>query len=719
MPDAPILDMARYRGALPFIVVAEGVATLAGAPAPNMANRGKFFLVATIGTLDSALTAAGAVAGSLGLVNVDAYGPAYIFRAPRLGDIVARPKGELLRYQDVRRADVTTSQNVTTQEWVLYRSQPQRALDGMMVFDQFDPDKVYDYYATLVGSVLAQLQVTNRDMARWRDPQLVPAEYLELSAASIGARFQDSDPVQLRRNKVETAIPASRTRGLADSAVLRLRQTGYLGHITESWQQHSMEDWANPLPLHLPKYQQVVLALRDGASPVNGTTVTIQVAELYVPAALYMTSAVTLTFSGSILNESQGNAVAGVVQGATLASAPCTPFSVVITVNDSGNTYVCRDDGAGNLVGDVAGTINYTTGLWSVTFAFGLAGGSGMTASYLKTSVTAPLVLIGLTPRATLDNLVSVIQTYAPLSAHVTSGAYPGEVPRMLIQSLHLFTATNNPALTVSSSSSSVSVVNASFPSESWIPPSREIRWAVVHLARLTNDSQLSITAQRSDGIALFPFIMTEVIPGDDYRRSRAAITFYDNYVPVSGDKVIVTFGGVTTVFTYGSGVAIPVTGVPYNDSHQAAENLLAALVTAYGGGATVSRSPVAFTCSVGVGETGAGYDDPNAEWVERQHGDYVGEPAIRAPTSLVSVHLNALNGGQILTAGPVPPNPTLGAVGPFPPMDPVRQAVLAELVPDLLPVNVRVRQWLTDVLLPTLNGDGDMLEVSDTLAVS
>lgn len=718
------VDLSRYRGPLPAIVTVQDVATLAQAPPPTAANRGVAFLVSTTVDLEPAFQNLGATPGAVGVVNTDAYGVPYVFRETLLGDIVALPDASLMRFEEVRLADPATGLNVVSRGWVAYRTPPQRALDGMVVFDLFDPDKVGDYYARLVGVLLGQLQVTNRDMARWRDPQKIPAELLNLAAVSIGAVFYPEDSERLRRIKVEAAISATRVRGLAASVQLKMRQLGYLGYASECWQAQSMVDWDQPVHGRVPLYQQASVVFTSNANPSTGESISFQVSEAGGVPALYMLAPIVMVFAGSYVGEPQGAAIAGDVQSGFLANNPILPFSVTIRVTDGSVTYVAQDDGAGALVGDFTGTVDYGTGAWTGTFATALVGGDPMSADYLLSLLPVtpvPQVLIGLTVRDTLQNLIATIDTYPALNSYIDVGAYGDTTPQMLVQSKLSFDATDNPVLFVASSAADINVVLPSLPTGAWNPPSRELNWPVVHLARLVNDDQMTLTAVRADGSDLFPFLTVGAVPGNAYRRSRGAVVFYDNYIPVSGDSVILTFGGTRYVLSYGgSWNAIITTGDKYVDSHAAAESLAYVLGIYIPALLTIARAPLGFPTVVGVGEDGPGYIDPTATWLELPHGSMSGEPLAHSTTNLISLHVNLTNGGPVSFPGLPTPGVANGSLGPTPPMDPMRSRIMSELLADALPVNTRVRQWLTDVNLPGfVSGSGELMMVGDSLTVS
>lgn len=87
--------------------------------------------------------------------------------------------------------------------------------------------------------------------------------------------------------------------------------------------------------------------------------------------------------SPRIVGEALGTGTGGVALfGGTLAYTPILLNSLTIT----DGTQIVRDDGAGNLIGDInpagVNTVNYNTGVYSVTFAANPAAGAAVTADY-------------------------------------------------------------------------------------------------------------------------------------------------------------------------------------------------------------------------------------------------------------------------------------------------------------------------------------------------
>ncbi len=127
----------------------------------------------------------------------------------------------------------------------------------------------------------------------------------------------------------------------------------------------------------------------------------------------------------------------------TAASLPVIPGSVVIAAG----SVVATDDGAGNLTGTgvTAGTINYTTGVLSITYAVDPAVGLPITLSYSYTSPPCNPPLCGLwaapwctglsmrpaqlQQAADLMGAVICYQLYGPASGGITTASQEGEAP--------------------------------------------------------------------------------------------------------------------------------------------------------------------------------------------------------------------------------------------------------------------------------------------------
>jgi phage tail P2-like protein len=119
--------------------------------------------------------------------------------------------------------------------WTAYRSMPERALAGTQVFDLFDPDKIYDYYARLVGAVLFEWTRDARAVLDFIDPNLCPERLLNFLGESFGLTFTASDPEAIKRQRIATAIPSFKKKGLEESYLIRLRSLNLQADVREVW----------------------------------------------------------------------------------------------------------------------------------------------------------------------------------------------------------------------------------------------------------------------------------------------------------------------------------------------------------------------------------------------------------------------------------------------------------------------------------------------------
>ena len=90
-------------------------------------------------------------------------------------------------------------------------------------------------------------------------------------------------------------------------------------------------------------------------------------------------------FTGKVIKNELVSNTAGSFTTGTLAYLPILPGSVTVVGTESGVASVFTDDGAGNLVtsaGAAAGTINYATGIFTLTSALTIAAGDTVKATY-------------------------------------------------------------------------------------------------------------------------------------------------------------------------------------------------------------------------------------------------------------------------------------------------------------------------------------------------
>ena len=102
------------------------------------------------------------------------------------------------------------------------------------------------------------------------------------------------------------------------------------------------------------------------------------------PAAL-----LNKAISGEVIGSGDGSTTSF---SGTLVHPPVVAGSITIHYTISSTAYTATDDGAGNISGtDCSGTINYSTGAWSLTFTTAPDSGTNITADY---TVDAPGAVI-------------------------------------------------------------------------------------------------------------------------------------------------------------------------------------------------------------------------------------------------------------------------------------------------------------------------------------
>lgn len=117
--------------------------------------------------------------------------------------------------------------------WVPYRAKAQRALDGTQVFEILDPDRIYDYYAKLIGALHFEWMRDARAVLDFVDPNRCPERLLNFLGESLGLAFTASDPEPIKRQRIATAIPVFKKKGLEDSYLLALRSLNLQADVRE------------------------------------------------------------------------------------------------------------------------------------------------------------------------------------------------------------------------------------------------------------------------------------------------------------------------------------------------------------------------------------------------------------------------------------------------------------------------------------------------------
>lgn len=214
------------------------------------------------------LTRAGGLAGYVGLVIDTPSGKALRFRPPYTGETVV-----LLQDSSVWRW------NVETLRWEAHSTLPQRALDGTNAFPPFDAEGIYDYYAKVMGLMLAQLQYDSRRIQDLVDPVTCPDQMLSLLLYTFGADdFEFEESPESKRELLRTFIGIMQQKGTPAAIVNGLKALGFSGYGTHVWARptvatdviekpfgYDQADPTNPSTDYYPTSQvNIHLAERDG-----------------------------------------------------------------------------------------------------------------------------------------------------------------------------------------------------------------------------------------------------------------------------------------------------------------------------------------------------------------------------------------------------------------------------------------------------------------------
>lgn len=121
------------------------------------------------------------------------------------------------------------------EEWEAYSSQPQRNLDGQVVFQVFDAAGVYDYYAKLAGACLAEWQYDTKRLADLADPRTVPEDLIPLLGDNFGLVGDTDYPPDRQRVFIRQFVELMRKKGTPQAIVDALTILGYTGYGTHVW----------------------------------------------------------------------------------------------------------------------------------------------------------------------------------------------------------------------------------------------------------------------------------------------------------------------------------------------------------------------------------------------------------------------------------------------------------------------------------------------------
>lgn len=144
------------------------------------------------------------------------------FRAPEQDEVIVRAATcEILRWNGTA--------------WVAYSTLPQRAMDGQLVLQLFDEDGVYDYYAKVLGLLLAEWQYDTDHLRTFIDPQTCPDAFVSLLADNFGLSIVNETPVDEKREFIRQFVILQKEKGVDQSYRDALRVLGYTGYVNTVW----------------------------------------------------------------------------------------------------------------------------------------------------------------------------------------------------------------------------------------------------------------------------------------------------------------------------------------------------------------------------------------------------------------------------------------------------------------------------------------------------
>jgi len=165
----------------------------------------------------------------------------YVFRPPEVNEVVwfvPRAGGVVL--VDGEEVEAVTDNclyryHEDPEVWLEYRTLPQRAVEGQMLFALLDPDGIYDYYAKLIGGAHASWHYDMRRLQDAYNPAETPEEFLPALAAQYGFRDDATRPVDVRRKELAQTIPIARSKGRVLGIKLLSLNRDYRAELTEIW----------------------------------------------------------------------------------------------------------------------------------------------------------------------------------------------------------------------------------------------------------------------------------------------------------------------------------------------------------------------------------------------------------------------------------------------------------------------------------------------------
>lgn len=120
-------------------------------------------------------------------------------------------------------------------KWVEYSTLPERAMNGQLVLQLFDPEGIYEYYAKMLGLVLAEWQYDTEHLRSFIDPISCPDAYVSLLADNFGLSISGDTPVDQKREFIRQFVQLQKEKGTDQSIRDALGVLGYQGYATHVW----------------------------------------------------------------------------------------------------------------------------------------------------------------------------------------------------------------------------------------------------------------------------------------------------------------------------------------------------------------------------------------------------------------------------------------------------------------------------------------------------
>jgi hypothetical protein len=221
-----------YRASTPLIVHSLSVESVSDITAAQVPANGHFVMsVLFAGGAGDPLFDAGAKPGSIGTrYDHPTAGTLYVFREPYEDEVVWHVEitldGDLVDHGIHRwRGEV----------WLAYTTWPQKAFEGTIAFSVLDPDRIYDYYAKLLGATMTQWSVDTKTIIDFLDPDLCPEEMLPYLAAQFNQALRSEEDVPQRRERIKASVPRYKQKTLPAAVRIHLLSIGYRGYVMEVW----------------------------------------------------------------------------------------------------------------------------------------------------------------------------------------------------------------------------------------------------------------------------------------------------------------------------------------------------------------------------------------------------------------------------------------------------------------------------------------------------